>query len=142
MIKSAGYTASKWVQVIPLDANGNVLDPATKQPLPQLALRSQVVPEDGAYKLVSFSPDEARVTLWEHYLIGPGNDTDTHQVNVFWQTETYTLRWIGGDWKIADWDGGYDNGPHPALRSLDPPSLAERARLVPGFTLYANTTGR
>jgi hypothetical protein len=145
MLKAADGITALWAESVGVDANGNVIDPKTQQPRPDLFLRAEYRPEEGAYTLESFSADEARVTIWAPYRLGPGSDTDTSQVAVFWSTTSYTVRWIDGDWKVTDFKEipESDNGPHPAeKRSFLPVSLAERARLVPGYTLYANTTGR
>jgi len=63
-----------------------------------------------AYRLVSYSPEQARVEIWSLALLG--NDAGV-QPQVSYGTTTTTLRWQDGDWKFDA--ATTKTGPTPAL---------------------------
>lgn len=63
-----------------------------------------------AYRVVSYSPEQARVEIWSLALLG--NDA-TVQPQVSYGTTTTTLRWQDGDWKFDT--ATTKAGPTPAL---------------------------
>ncbi|MFF4651872.1 hypothetical protein [Streptomyces sp. NPDC001380] len=49
-----------------------------------------------------YGGDGARVAVWSNGLIGLAGQGSTQPVAENWFTLTLTLRWAGGDWKVAD----------------------------------------
>ena len=67
---------------------------AGKTPEPILILRAAPV----GYRIESFSADAARISIWRVGIVGSGATVEPQQS---WRTETVSLVWEKGDWKVA-----------------------------------------
>lgn len=63
-------------------------------PEPILILRAAPV----GYRVESFSMDAARISVWRVGIVGSGATVEPQQS---WRTETVSLVWEKGDWKVA-----------------------------------------
>ena len=63
-------------------------------PVPILILRAAPV----GYRIESFSMDAARISVWRVGIVGSGATVEPQQS---WRTETVSLVWEKGDWKVA-----------------------------------------
>ncbi|MFD4634609.1 hypothetical protein ACFVYR_28070 [Streptomyces sp. NPDC058284] len=62
-------------------------------------------------KVLKYSNDDAKVSVWYMGLLGMSGQRSTNPVSSTWQTWTFDLRWSGNDWKItAD---SQESGPTP-----------------------------
>ncbi|MGW6357479.1 hypothetical protein ACWFR5_20445 [Streptomyces sp. NPDC055092] len=84
-----------------LDANGNPPQGST--------LVSRTIPVGS--KVLGQSGDSAKVSVWYMGLLGISGAVSTNPVSSTWQTWTFELQWVDGDWKItAD---SQKSGPTP-----------------------------
>ena len=58
----------------------------------------------------TMSTDGAEVRIWSVLVFGVRGESVARQI---WTTSTLSLRWVDGDWKVAEWDS--EQGPSPAL---------------------------
>lgn len=99
-------------------------------PAPVVILRATPV----GYRLDRYSPHSATISIWRVGIIGSGATVDPQQS---WATETITLVWQSGGWKVAGLASS--PGPTPPLpSSVAPSSRGELFRTVPGFQEFAN----
>ncbi len=75
-------------------------------PHPVIVLRSVPV----GYRMDAFSPDEATVSVWYVGIVGSGATVEPQQS---WRTQTVSLVWEHGDWKVASFESSA--GPTPPL---------------------------
>jgi len=75
-------------------------------PAPVVILRSALV----GYRLLSFSPSAATVAVWRVGIIGSGATIQPQQA---WRTETVSLVWEHGTWRVASFSSAV--GPTPPL---------------------------
>ncbi|MFE2724650.1 hypothetical protein [Kitasatospora sp. NPDC059327] len=54
-------------------------------------------------KSAAYSDGEAKVEVWSTNLTGLAGERSVQPVTANWLTLTLTLRWAGGDWKLADY---------------------------------------
>jgi hypothetical protein len=82
-------------------------------PAPQLIVRSAPL----GYRIDTYSPDEATVSIWSVGLVG---SSTTRPPDASWSTTTITLDW-SGDWRMS----GYrtTSGPVPPDSASQVPSL-------------------
>ena len=84
-------------------------------PAPVVILRSALV----GYRLVSFNPSAATVAVWRVGVVGSGA---TIQPQQSWRTETVSLVWEHGDWKVVSFASAA--GPTPPLPAAATASTA------------------
>ena len=75
-------------------------------PAPVVILRSALV----GYRLVSFTPSSATVAVWRVGVVGSGATVQPQQS---WRTETVSLVWEHGGWRVASFASSA--GPTPPL---------------------------
>ena len=83
-------------------------------PAPVVILRSALV----GYRVDGFSRSEATVAVWRVGIVGSGAALQPQQA---WRTETVSLLWETGGWKVASFASA--PGPTPPL----PPTVAATA---------------
>ncbi|MFJ8926127.1 hypothetical protein ACIRLA_06120 [Streptomyces sp. NPDC102364] len=62
-------------------------------------------------KTLRYEDDAAKVSVWYMGLLGISGTNSTNPVATSWQTWTFQLQWIDGDWKITS--DSQKNGPTP-----------------------------
>ncbi|MCX4828363.1 hypothetical protein OG785_17105 [Streptomyces sp. NBC_00006] len=62
-------------------------------------------------KTLRYEDDAAKVSVWYMGLLGISGTHSTNPVATSWQTWTFQLQWIDGDWKITS--DSQKNGPTP-----------------------------
>jgi hypothetical protein len=70
-----------------------------------------------------YSADVVDVSVWSVVLIGVDGGDVARQL---WRTSTIQLRWVDGDWKVADWTTS--EGPTPASVALASASPVDDVR--------------
>lgn len=70
---------------------------------------SRVIPV--GTKVTAFNHSTATVALWYTSLFGLSGETSKNPVTESWYTTTYELKWVDGDWKVAD--STQSDGPVP-----------------------------
>ena len=99
-------------------------------PAPIVILRAAPV----GYRLEGYGQGTAAISIWRVGIVGSGATVDPQQS---WATETVTLVWERGGWKVAGLASS--PGPTPPLpSSVAPSSRGEIFRTVPGFQEFAN----
>jgi hypothetical protein len=99
-------------------------------PPPVVILRAAPV----GYRVDSYSAHSATISIWRVGVIGSGATVDPQQS---WATETFTLVWESGAWKVAGLASS--PGPTPPLpSSVAPSSRGDLFRSVPGFQEFAS----
>lgn len=93
-------------------------------PEPVVILRAVPV----GYRIDRFTPDAATVSLWRVGIVGSGATIEPQQS---WRTETVSLLWEDGDWKVASFRSS--PGPTPPLAPSVATSAGELFVLVPEF---------
>ena len=93
-------------------------------PAPIVILRAVPV----GYRIDRFTPDAATVSLWRVGIVGSGATIEPQQS---WRTETVSLLWEDGDWKVASFRSS--PGPTPPLAASVATSAGELFVLVPEF---------
>ncbi|QIY96839.1 hypothetical protein HEP87_26045 [Streptomyces sp. S1D4-11] len=86
-------------------------------------------------KVTSSSTDSATVELWYTSLFGLSGNGSTNPVSESWFTTTYQLKWISGDWKVADFS--QKDGPVPVGRDQKASTADDMTKAVEeygGFT--------
>ena len=84
-------------------------------PAPVVILRSALV----GYRLLSFSSSAATVAVWRVGIIGSGATIQPQQA---WRTETVSLVWEHGTWRVASFSSAA--GPTPPLPTAAQASAA------------------
>ncbi|MET7702829.1 hypothetical protein [Streptomyces sp. NPDC005485] len=86
-------------------------------------------------KVTSFSATNSTVELWYTSLFGLSGEGSTNPVSESWFTTTYQLKWINGDWKVADFT--QKDGPVPVGRDQKASTADDMTKAVEeygGFT--------
>jgi hypothetical protein len=100
------------------------------QPKPIVILRSAPV----AFRVEHFSPTHAVVAVWNVGIVGSGAGIDPQ---ASWRTQTVSLVWERGDWRVAAFHS--ESGPTPALAAGDAATTpAELFSVVPTLREYAD----
>ncbi|MEU9705015.1 hypothetical protein [Streptomyces sp. NPDC047981] len=94
-----------------------------------LTFISRVIPVGS--KIESFDGDRATVAVWYSSLFGLAGEGSQNPVSESWYTTTYQLRWVGGDWKVMDFE--QKDGPVPVGRDQTASSAEEMADAVDQF---------
>ncbi|MFI1149976.1 hypothetical protein [Streptomyces sp. NPDC020817] len=82
-------------------------------------------------KVEKFSTDAATVSVWHSTLFGLAGEGSKNPVAESWYTNTFELRWINGDWRVADFT--QKDGPAPVGRDQRAASAEEMAAAVSQF---------
>ncbi|MEW2128445.1 hypothetical protein AB0891_32535 [Streptomyces sp. NPDC007259] len=82
-------------------------------------------------KVVKFDSDAASVAVWYSALFGLAGDGSKNPVSESWFTNTFELKWTGGDWKVTDFT--QKDGPAPVGRDQAASSAEEMADAVEQF---------
>ncbi|WUS98257.1 hypothetical protein OHA46_17015 [Streptomyces sp. NBC_00708] len=82
-------------------------------------------------KVVKFDSDTASVAVWYSALFGLAGDGSKNPVSESWFTNTFELKWTGGDWKVTDFT--QKDGPAPVGRDQAASSAEEMADAVEQF---------
>ena len=93
-------------------------------PEPVLILRAVPV----GYRIDRFTPDAATVSLWRVGIVGSGATVEPQQS---WRTETVSLVWERGGWKVASFRSS--PGPTPPLAPSAATPASELFATVPEF---------
>lgn len=93
-------------------------------PEPVLILRAVPV----GYRIDRFTPDAATVSLWRVGIVGSGATVEPQQS---WRTETVSLVWERGGWKVASFRSS--PGPTPPLAPSAATPAGELFATIPGF---------
>ncbi|MBV9026443.1 MAG: hypothetical protein JO362_22220 [Streptomycetaceae bacterium] len=128
-----------------LNSSGQLLDPATGQPVNDRRFTSLCHPELGAYKVVDSSTDAVTVDVWQVCIsgvIGPGSQSD---LTTNWMLGQFAMKWAAGDWRISSTDaGGLTTPPAPANSGQAVTTYAERAKILAaygsGWELYRDAS--
>lgn len=94
---------------------------------------SRIIPVGTTSK--QMSGNSATVEIWYSSLFGLAGENTKNPVSESWFTNTYELRWVGGDWKVADFK--QKDGPVPVGRDQRASSADDMAKAVEeygGFT--------
>jgi hypothetical protein len=99
-------------------------------PAPVVILRATPV----GYRVDSYGVQRATISIWRVGIIGSGASVDPQQS---WATETVTLVWQSGDWKVSGLSSS--PGPTPPLSTSGAPtSSGDLFRTVPNFKEFPN----
>ncbi|WP_330452971.1 MULTISPECIES: hypothetical protein [unclassified Streptomyces] len=82
-------------------------------------------------KVVKFGGDTASVAVWYSALFGLAGDGSKNPVSESWFTNTFELKWTGGDWKVTDFT--QKDGPAPVGRDQAASSAEEMSDAVEQF---------
>ncbi|MGW7079168.1 hypothetical protein [Streptomyces sp. NPDC054866] len=94
---------------------------------------SRIIPVGTTVK--KLSGNVATVDIWYSSLFGLAGENTKNPVSESWYTNTYELRWVGGDWKVADFK--QKDGPVPVGRDQRASTADDMAKAVEeygGFT--------
>lgn len=82
-------------------------------------------------KLTRFDGNRATVEVWATSLFGLAGEGSTNPVSESWYTNTFTLQWADGDWKVT----GYQqkDGPAPVGRDQTASSAKDMSDAVSDF---------
>ncbi|MET9655310.1 hypothetical protein ACE1OA_16190 [Streptomyces sp. JL2001] len=94
-----------------------------------LTFISRVIPVGS--KVEDYNGDQASVSVWFSSLFGLAGEGSQNPVSESWYTTTYQLRWVNGDWKVADFQ--QKDGPVPVARDQAASSATEMADAVDQF---------
>jgi hypothetical protein len=86
-------------------------------------------------KIESVDADNAKVSIWYSSIFGLAGEGSTNPVSESWYTNTFSLKWVGNDWKVVDFT--QKNGPAPIPKDQTAGSAQEMADAVDqygGFT--------
>lgn len=102
---------------------------AATAPAPVIVLRSVPV----GYRVERFAPSRATVAVWYVGIVGSGAAVQPQQS---WRTETVTLVWEGGAWKVSSFRSS--DGPTPPLSTAEiPASPEELFTTIPRFAEFS-----
>jgi len=135
--------ASTWQQQNGLNAQGQLLDPATGQPSTTQRFTSLCHPELGAYKVVSTAADAVTVDVWQVCITGTIGDGPSN-LDDRWYLGQLAMKWAAGDWVVASTgDGGYSTAPQPQGDQVVT-TFAQRAQILSsygsGWELYSDAS--
>ncbi|MFI8999033.1 hypothetical protein [Streptomyces sp. NPDC053542] len=82
-------------------------------------------------KIEKFDGSTAKVAVWYSSLFGLAGEGSENPVAESWYTTTMQLRWVEGDWKIADLT--QKKGPAPVGRDQAAATAEEMSKAVEGF---------
>ncbi|MFE5853973.1 MULTISPECIES: hypothetical protein [unclassified Streptomyces] len=82
-------------------------------------------------KVENFSADTAKVSVWYSELFGLAGESSKTPVTQSWYTNTFELKWVNGDWKVADFT--QKDGPVPVGRDQTASGAKEMADAVEQF---------
>ncbi|MEU9234844.1 hypothetical protein [Streptomyces subrutilus] len=82
-------------------------------------------------KVEKFGGDTASVSVWYSALFGLAGEGSKNPVSESWYTNTFELRWLNGDWRVADFT--QKDGPAPVGRDQAAASAEEMAAAVSQF---------
>jgi hypothetical protein len=82
-------------------------------------------------KVESFTAGRASVSVWYSALFGLAGEGSQNPVTESWYTNTFDLRWVDGDWKVADFT--QKDGPVPVGRDQAASGAQEMADAVQQF---------
>lgn len=82
-------------------------------------------------KPVKAAADTASVSVWCSSLFGLAGQGSTNPVTESWYTNTYELKWVGGDWKVTG--SSQKDGPVPVGRDQTASSAKDMADAVKQF---------
>ncbi|BAU84869.1 integral membrane protein [Streptomyces laurentii] len=94
-----------------------------------LTFVSRVLPA-GA-KIDKYASDRATVSVWYSSLFGMAGEGSQSPVTESWYTNTFELRWTGGDWKVTGFS--QKDGPVPAGRDQTASTAEDMADAVGTF---------
>lgn len=82
-------------------------------------------------KVEAFSGETASVSVWYSALFGLAGEGSKNPVSESWYTNTFELKWVGGDWKVTDFT--QKDGPVPVGRDQAASGAKEMADAVQQF---------
>ncbi|MEV0256280.1 hypothetical protein AB0H82_18700 [Streptomyces sp. NPDC050732] len=82
-------------------------------------------------KTTKYSGDSATVEIWYSSLFGLAGENAKNPVSESWFTNSYELRWVDGDWKVADFR--QKDGPVPVGRDQRASTADDMAKAVEQF---------
>lgn len=115
------YSAEKFLGSIGLDKNGAAPKGTT--------FVSRIIPV--GTRTTKFSGDSATVEIWYSSLFGLAGENTKNPVSESWFTNSYQLRWVGGDWKVSDFQ--QKDGPVPVGRDQRASTADDMAKAVEQF---------
>lgn len=86
-------------------------------------------------KVEKFANDSASVSVWYSALFGLAGEGSKNPVSEGWYTNTFQLKWVGGDWKVTDFT--QKDGPAPVGRdqaAATAKDMADAVEQYGGFT--------
>ncbi|MFH9827082.1 hypothetical protein [Streptomyces bobili] len=86
-------------------------------------------------KVTAFNVNAATVEVWYTSLFGLSGEASTNPVSESWYTNTFQLKWVGNDWKVADFQ--QKDGPVPVGRDQKASTADDMTKAVEeygGFT--------
>ncbi|MET9510896.1 hypothetical protein ABZX62_20965 [Streptomyces flavidovirens] len=115
------YADEKFLSGIGLNADGTAPD--------GLTFISRFSPVGS--KAEKFKGDSASVSVWYSALFGLAGEGSKNPVAESWYTNTFELKWVGGDWKVTDFT--QKDGPVPVGRDQAASSAEDMADAVEQF---------
>jgi hypothetical protein len=100
---------------------------ADSVPRPVVVLRAVPL----GYRIEHYSPDRATVAVWYVGIVGSGATVQPQQS---WRTQTVSLVWEDGDWKVSSFASSV--GPTPALAVPEAEAPGELFAAIPSFTPF------
>ncbi|MFI1017878.1 hypothetical protein [Streptomyces sp. NPDC020965] len=82
-------------------------------------------------KVEKIGSDSASVSVWYSALFGLAGEGSKSPVTESWYTNTFELKWVGGDWKVTDFT--QKDGPAPVGRDQTASGAEEMAEAVQQF---------
>ncbi|WP_310728227.1 hypothetical protein [Streptomyces sp. N2A] len=82
-------------------------------------------------KIESLKGDTAKVSVWFSTLFGLAGAQSQNPVTESWYTNTFDLKWIGGDWKVTNFT--QKKGPAPIGRDQAAASAEDMTKAVQGY---------
>ncbi|MGW1373991.1 hypothetical protein ACWD6P_06865 [Streptomyces sp. NPDC002446] len=82
-------------------------------------------------KIELFKGDTAKVSVWYSALFGLAGTQSQNPVTESWYTNTFDLKWTGGDWKVTD--SVQKDGPAPIGRDQAAASAQDMTKAVQGY---------
>ncbi|WP_306336958.1 hypothetical protein [Streptomyces sp. KL118A] len=115
------YSGEKFLSSIGLSNDGSAPKGTT--------FVSRIIPV--GTKTTKFSVDSATVEIWYSSLFGLAGENTKNPVSESWFTNSYELRWVGGDWKVSDFR--QKDGPVPVGRDQRASTADDMAKAVEQF---------
>ncbi|WJV47790.1 hypothetical protein [Streptomyces flavofungini] len=119
------YAGESFLSRIGLNKDGNAPKGTT--------FVSRIIPV--GTKVTEFGGGSATVEIWYSSLFGLAGENTENPVTESWFTNTYDMRWVDGDWKVADFK--QKDGPVPVGRDQRASTADDMAKAVEeygGFT--------